>query len=150
MCKDFFRFMPDGVYLNANTMSEDEVAAKIHEAMQDKQKYYDYFKWHRYYTYHHAEGSDDDALCAFCAFLNDESIRNQRRVYARFDKWWSEYRNENDVQDIIVKFDDSGPHIKSVMSYREAKIEVKTVNTPSIFEEVNSFVDDVFGYYFGN
>lgn len=131
-------------------MSESEVAAKINEAIKDKQKYYDFFKWHRYYTFHHAAGGDDDTLCAFCSLLNEESIRNQRRVYARFDNWWNEYRSANDAEDIIVKYDDSGPYIKSVMTYREPKVEVKTVNAPSTLEQVNNFFSDLLNYYFGN
>lgn len=144
-----FRFLPNGIYLNSNTMSEDEVAAMMNEAILDKQKYYDYFKWHRYYSYHQVHGINDDTLCSFCALLNDESARNQRRVYARFDKWWNEYRSENDSEDIIVKYDDSAPHIKSILTYREPKVEVKTVESPSTLDKVNNFIADLFGYYFG-
>lgn len=79
--------MPYGIYLDGNILSEEKVAEKINEAIQDKQKYYDYFRWHQYYTYQFtAESGDTDPLCSFCAFLNDESKRNQRRVYARFDQ----------------------------------------------------------------
>lgn len=129
-------------------MSEEEVAAKMNEAIQDKQKYYDYFKWHRYYTYHQSQGGDTDPLCAFCAFLNDESIRNQRRVYARFDKWWNEFITQNDAEDIIEKYEDSGPYIKSVLTYREPKFEPKTVETLSTWEQANSILDDVINYFF--
>lgn len=141
--------MPDGIYINGNMLTESQVAQKINEAIQDKQKYYDYFRWHQYYTYQFtAESGDSDPLCAFCAFLNDESNRNHRRVYAKFNKWWNEDGNHKDSGDIIVNYDDSGPHIKSVLTYKEKHIEMKTVSTSSTFEQVNSFVGDIINYYF--
>lgn len=140
--------MPEGIYLDGNIMSEDQVAEKINEAIQDKQKYYDYFKWHGYYNYDRAEGSDADPLCTFCAMLNDESIRNHRRVYARFDKWWNEYRSQNDEEDIIVKYDDSGSYIKSVLTYREPNTEVITEVPSSALDQANSFIGDIINYYF--
>lgn len=139
--------MPDRIYLNGNTLSEDIVAEKINEAIQDKQKYYDYFKWHRYYTYYFTDARNDtDPLCSFCTLLNDDSIRNQRRVYAHFDKWWND--SQNKTENIIVKYDDSGPHIKSIVTYREQKVDVKTADDSSTIEKVNNFVDDLISYYF--
>lgn len=140
--------MPDGIYINGNMLTEDQVAQKIREAIRDKQKYYDYFRWHQYYTYHFtAESGDSDPLCAFCAFLNNESNRNRRRVYARFNKWWNEDGNHRGLGDIIVNYDDSGPYIKSVLTYREKQIEVKAASTSSTFEQVNSFFGDLINYY---
>lgn len=141
--------MPDGIYLNGNLLSEDTLAEKMNEVIQDKQKYYDYFRWHQYYTYQFtAESGDTDPLCSFCALLNDESKRNQRRVYARFDKWWNEFRTQNDTEEIIVKYDDSGPHIKSIVTYREQKVEPKTIATPSTWQNVNNIFDDFMNYVF--
>lgn len=140
--------MPKGIYLNGNTMSEEEVAEKMNDAIKKKEIYYDYFRWHQYYNYSTAEGTDADPLCNFCAMLNDQSVRNQRRVYARFNKWWNEYRSLNDEDDIIVKYEDSGSYIKSVLTFREPTFVVKTVVPTSTIEVVNSFIADIINYYF--
>lgn len=141
--------MPDGIYLNGNFLTEEEIAEKINEAVQDKQKYYNYFRWHRYYTYQlMSDVGDKDPLCEFCAFLNNEAIRNQRRVYAGFTKWWNESGNHKDMEGIIVKYEDSGRYIKSVVSYRHKKSEMSTDYAPSAVEQVNSFIGELFNYYF--
>lgn len=141
--------MPTGIYINANTMTEEEVAQKMYEVIQDKQKYYDYFRWHSYYNYAPTEGGDTDPLCTLCAFLNGESVRNQRRVYARFTTWWNEYRSPNEEEEFVVRYEDSGSYIKGILTYREIKIEPQVAATSSTIELVNHFVDDLFNYYFG-
>lgn len=98
----FFRFLPDGSYLNANEHTPNETAHMMNEIIKDKQKYYDFMKFHRYYTYHaSAESVDTDPLCSFCVFVNDESKRKQRRVYARFTEWWY---GSNQTGDIVVHY----------------------------------------------
>lgn len=142
------RFLPDGVYLDGNSLSEQEVAEKMNEAIHDKQKYYDYFRWHRYYTYHQPQGGNTDPLCAFCAFLNNEAIRNQRRVYGRFDKWWNDFKTQNDAEDIIEKYEDSGSYIKSIITYRKEQFEPKSDATQSTWEHANNIFDDFLNYIF--
>lgn len=141
--------MPDGIYLNSNFLTEEEVAAKINEAIQDKQKYHDYFRWRRYYTYQFiSDVGENDPLCEFCALLNNEAFRNQRRVYAGFTKWWNEDDNHKDTEGIIVKYEESASHIKSFISYRHKNIDMTTDEAPSALEGVNNFVGDLFSYYF--
>lgn len=144
------RFMPAGIYLNGNVLKEEEVADKMMEAIHDKQKYYDYFRWRHYYSYFPTEGGGSDPLCTLCALLNDESVRNQRRVYARFTQWWNDYRSQTELEDFIVKYEDSGPYIKSVLTYRENKVEQKAWETPTTLELVNDFFGDLFSYFFGS
>lgn len=140
--------MPDGIYLNANFLTEEQLAERINEAVQDKQKYYNYYRWRRYYTYDFiADVGESDPLCQFCALLNDEASRNQRRVYAGFTSWWNDDDNHKDKEGIIVKYEESASHIKSVVSYRNKKIEMET-EPPSPLEQVNSFVGDLLSYYF--
>lgn len=56
--------MPDGIYINAETLPKEELAVKIKEAIEDNQKYYDNFRWHRYYSYQYtSESSDTDSPC---------------------------------------------------------------------------------------
>lgn len=141
--------MPDGIYINANKLTEKEVAEKMHEIIQDKQKYYDYFRWHQYYSYQLTAGSgDSDPLCAFCAFLNDEIISTNRRVYARFDKWWNEDGHDRKLGDFIENFKDSGPHTKHIRNYMQKQIEIQTIIAPSALEEVINLAGDLLNYYF--
>lgn len=82
--------MPDGIYLNAKTQGIDEVAEKINYLIHNPQRYFEYFKWHRYYSFHDTD--DDqyrDAVCGLCAFLNNESRRAQRTVYTNITEWWN-------------------------------------------------------------
>lgn len=144
-----FSFIPEGAYLNGNILSEEKVAEAINEAIQDKRKYYDYFRWRQYYTYHYTDGGDTDPLCEFCAFLNDESVRNKRRVYAHFDKWWNEFRRQRSAEGIIVHFEDSASYIKGVVTYREPKPNENEPKTPpSVLENINNLIDDVLNYFF--
>lgn len=141
--------MPSGIYLNAEILTEKEVALKIKEAVKDKKIYYDYFRWRRYYTYHQSEGGSSDPLCAFCAFLNDDTKRNHRRVYARLDKWWNEYRSNNKQEDFIVNYEDSGRFIKSVITFKAKNGEWQTT-TPalSILDQMYNFAHDLINYFF--
>lgn len=90
--------MPSGSYLNAMILNANELAAKIFESIRNKVKYYDFFRWHSYYSYHMpAESADTDPLCKFCAFLNNASIRYGRRVYERFTQWWNEFEHMKNI-----------------------------------------------------
>lgn len=136
--------MPDGIYFDVTKFTEGELASKMNELIQDKEKYYDMFKWHDYYSYHSiAESGETDPLCAFCAFLNDDSRRIKRRVYARFTDWWNNLIMANDT---IVEYEDSGPKIKSYFSFKPAKLERIAV-TASLLNGVNDFVDKIYNYY---
>lgn len=145
-----FRFLPDGTYLNAKEIAPEKMANKMNEIIRDKQKYYDFFKFHRYYTYQAtAESVDTDPLCAFCAFINDESRRNSRRTYTEFYKWWHKTsQQKNETENMIVKYENSGPHIKGIITYRYKNIEKKEFVTPSTIDTVGNFFDDIINYYF--
>lgn len=147
----FFRFLPDGTYLNAKEYTPLELADKMNEIIHDKQMYYDFFKFHRYYTYHAvAESVDTDPLCAFCAYINDEPRRNERRTYAQFTKWWHRSDEKKNETHFIERYENSGPHIKAIITYRYKYVQKEEIVTPSAIESVGSFVDDVINYYFPN
>lgn len=141
--------MPDGIYIDATKFTEGELASKMNELIQDKEKYYNMFRWRDYYSYHLvAESGETDPLCAFCAFLNNDSTRIKRRVYARFTEWWNDLLVANDT---IVEYESSGPKIKSFFSFKNepAKIEpAKIPSTASVLNGFNDFVDGVYKYYF--
>lgn len=79
--------MPDGMYLDAVALGEEKLARKMYDVIADKNKYYDYFKWHRYYSFHATNDSaDTDEVCAFCAFLNHRKPMN--RTQERNVRYW--------------------------------------------------------------
>lgn len=140
----FHRFMPYGIYFDVKNYTEEDLASKMNELIENKEKYYDMFRWRNYYSYHSvAESGETDPLCAFCAFLNDDSKRTQRRVYARFTEWWNDLIMENDT---IVQYEISGPKIKSYFSYQPVKYE-PVPPTDSVLNRVNDFVDNLYNYF---
>lgn len=146
--------MPDGIYLNANNLTGAQLAKRMLEDIENKEKYYEYFKWHGHYSYHVAtDSADTDPLCRFCAFLNDESTRLRGQVYARFVKWWNGFdSNVNAVGDIIVYYNYSHTLLKTELKvtteHTKAPQEfiIQSV-TPSIAEIVGDFVGNLFGFY---
>lgn len=85
-----FRFMANHMYLNAREMSPHKLANLMNEIILNQTKYFNYFKWKKYYTYHFKwESSDTDDYCHFCEILNDEKIFKQISIYKLFNKWWN-------------------------------------------------------------
>lgn len=86
-----FRFLPDGIYLHAQKLGVKKLAREMYDIINDPPRYYDYFKWHGYYSFH--DSADDDHLhvCAFCAFLNDRLRSYKRTVYRKIAYWWNSY-----------------------------------------------------------
>lgn len=73
----------------------------MNDTIYDKEKYYEFFKWHRYYTFHEPSDSpDSDEICAFCALLNDKSRIHTRSVYTRINNFW--HVDNDDSQPISV------------------------------------------------
>lgn len=142
--------MPEGIYLDAIALGEEALARKMSEVILDKEKYYDFFKWHRYYSYHSlSDAADTDTLCAFCAFLNNMTMRSERRVYARFTDWWNEYEGIPKMKvDPIFYYNSSDPNIKGYYTRRQP--EFKTIVTPTVLQNVGQIVNELFSYYFGS
>lgn len=82
--------MPDGIYLNAKALGVEEVAEQMNDLIHNPPRYYDFFKWHSYYSFH---DTDDDqyrnAVCGLCALLNNRTRRVQRTVYTNITEWWN-------------------------------------------------------------
>lgn len=82
--------MPKGMYLDANIVEPEEMARIMNDTIHDKNKYYEFFKWHGYYSFHSPnESTDTDEICAFCAFLNDETHKYKRSVYKSITAFWT-------------------------------------------------------------
>lgn len=81
--------MPEGIYLNANILEPYQMANKMIEIINDKNKYYEMFKWHSYYSFQFS-GKDrySAEICRLCAFLNKSM--NQTSTYKYIADWWNE------------------------------------------------------------
>lgn len=141
--------MPEGTYLDAIALEEVALARKMYEIILDKEKYYDFFRWHRYYSYHSlAESADTDALCALCAFLNNMTMRSERRVYAHFTNWWNEYEDTPKVKvDPIFFYGHADPNVKGF--YTRHQNRIKTLVTPTVLDNLGQFANQLYNYYFG-
>lgn len=86
--------MPPGMYLDALALGPEALAMKMNDVITHKQKYYDFFKWRRYYSFHEAgESADSDPLCRFCEFLNKRIEMNETNVYPDIVRWFNEKRD---------------------------------------------------------
>lgn len=84
-----FRFMPEGIYLDANILGPDKMAETMIQIINDKNKYYDFFKWHEHYTFHSSsEDRYSREICTFCAFLNNN--KNKTNILNSVAQWWNE------------------------------------------------------------
>lgn len=84
--------MPPGSYLDANTLGHGALATIMNDTIINKAKYYDFFKWHNYYSIHATnESADTDEICAFCAFLNDKKHSYTSTVYTNINRFWLYY-----------------------------------------------------------
>lgn len=88
----FFSFLPDGIYLDATKLGVEELAKEIYDSINDPQRYYDFFKWHGYYSFHEAAVDKYSySVCELCAFLNKKKNKHERtvRVYENITDWWN-------------------------------------------------------------
>lgn len=101
-----FRFMPDGMYLNALNYRVEELAKEINEIINNPQRYFDFFKWLNYYSFHSTEEYNYyDAVCGMCALLNNRTRRNERTVYHHIISFWNEPK-QNDTEETTHKIDE--------------------------------------------
>lgn len=92
--------MPDGIYLNARELGPEKLAKEMNDIIKDKQRYYNFFKWQRYYSFHEtSEGAYTDELCRFCALLNNMRETNETKTYEDIANWWN---GPQDVQDTCM------------------------------------------------
>lgn len=76
--------------MDARELGQVRLAYEINDIIQNKTKYYDFFRWHRYYTLHDpSETPETDEICGFCAFLNMNKNAQKTSVYENFAGYWS-------------------------------------------------------------
>lgn len=62
----------------------------MNDIILDPQRYFDFFKWHGYYSFHEtAKDKYRQTVCEFCAFLNSYKRKNIRKTYKDIGKWWN-------------------------------------------------------------
>lgn len=85
--------MPDGIYLNARTLGPVKLAQAMLDAIFNKKKYFEYFRWHGHYSFHYT-GEDEfhDEICGFCELLNNKIAMEQKSVRPT-NIWWNEWHN---------------------------------------------------------
>ncbi|KAJ8728286.1 hypothetical protein PYW08_016671 [Mythimna loreyi] len=87
---NYTRFMPDGIYLIAQQSQIRELAEEMVDAINYRQRYYDFFKWHNHYSYHNRrESRDTDTYCKLCALINNQEKYAKTSIYENFIKWWN-------------------------------------------------------------
>lgn len=87
---NYTRFMPDGIYLSANTLTIKELAKKMVDMIQNKELYYEYFKWHNHYSYRDVVASaTTDPYCKLCEAINNEKEMSKTTIYEDIGMWWS-------------------------------------------------------------
>lgn len=83
--------MPEGIYLDALSLGPIELAIKMSKLITNTKKYLNFFKWHRYYTYHLT--SDDSyhrEVCGLCELLNNNVLMSQTTIVSNVSQWWNE------------------------------------------------------------
>lgn len=83
--------MPHGIYLNARWLGVKKLAKKMNDIIHDHIRYYDFFKWHGYYSFHNIDDDlQHDVVCGLCALLNNKAHKGQRSLHkTTFSKFWN-------------------------------------------------------------
>lgn len=88
----FFRFLPDGIYLDACALGPEKLARQMDNAILVKRKYYEFFKWHAHYSFHSAsEKPNTDPICELCALLNNVTKMTATSIHRDTSKWWNQF-----------------------------------------------------------
>ncbi|XP_053611641.1 alpha-(1,3)-fucosyltransferase C-like isoform X2 [Plodia interpunctella] len=88
---DYTRFLPPGSYLDAHNLRPIELARTMKEIIQNKTRYYDFFRWRNHFVYKHGENASE--ICNVCTALN-KNIPTNLNLRDGFRFWWAgEYKN---------------------------------------------------------
>ncbi|XP_045513998.1 alpha-(1,3)-fucosyltransferase C-like [Pieris brassicae] len=80
------RFLPDGSYIDARALGPTALASEINSIIENKTKFYDFFRWRNHLVY---KGTDGPDVCNLCEILNDEEKVQQVSVWKDFRVWWN-------------------------------------------------------------
>ncbi|PZC81326.1 hypothetical protein B5X24_HaOG212938 [Helicoverpa armigera] len=82
------RYLPPDSYLDGTQLGEEILAKVMYEAIHNKTKYYDFFKWKNHYSIKESEVLN---ACPLCEFLNNEGWLKTGESYLYFRKWWNPF-----------------------------------------------------------
>ncbi|XP_026332823.1 alpha-(1,3)-fucosyltransferase C-like [Hyposmocoma kahamanoa] len=87
---NYSRFMPKGIYLDAGRLGPERLAKRMNEIMNDEEKYYEFFKWHGYYSFHDTvEDRYHREICGLCDLLNNKTRMKQTSIWHNLIQWWN-------------------------------------------------------------
>lgn len=82
--------MPEGSYINAVELGPEKLAKEMADIIKNKTRYYDFFRFHRYYSLHDCnEKPDSDVICNFCAYCN-ENLKSNITIHEDITRWYNE------------------------------------------------------------
>lgn len=85
------------------------------EIISNKEEYYyDFFKWHGYYSFHFT-GEDDfhQEICGLCALFNNKTIMARKTIY-HTNLWFNEWYDDPSVSrdsDLTLVIDEKKKNI---------------------------------------
>lgn len=112
--------MPEGIYLDALKLEPKELAIRMSEVIKDKNKYYEFFKWHGNYSFHlTGEDSYLREVCGLCELLNNNVLMNQTTIVSNISKWWNEESPFLKVTSKPVFWNRNEEHLKLLLDEEE-------------------------------
>lgn len=119
--------MPEGSFIRAHKLGPAKLAKEMVDIILFKKSYYDFFKWHGYYSFHHtAESNYFHQICGLCETLNNKTLMQKKKVY-NTNLWWNEWYNG-------LPPEDSKMHL--IIDEEKSK------------SGIAEFVSNVYNYYF--
>nr|XP_053611795.1 alpha-(1,3)-fucosyltransferase C-like isoform X3 [Plodia interpunctella]XP_053611796.1 alpha-(1,3)-fucosyltransferase C-like isoform X3 [Plodia interpunctella] len=87
---NYTRFLPPGSYLDAHKFSPMELARTMKEIIENRTRYYDFFRWRNHFVYKYGDKTSE--ICNVCAALNKNTPNNLNLRHG-FRHWWAgEYK----------------------------------------------------------
>ena len=88
---DYSSIAPPHSYINVNNFEDIQGLAKyLQDLLDNPKKYYDYFKWKKYFNVYGIEQSLKNAMCQLCESLN---LDKKHKIYHNIDDWWRKKAN---------------------------------------------------------
>ncbi|XP_026751782.2 alpha-(1,3)-fucosyltransferase C-like [Galleria mellonella] len=84
-------FLPPNSYINALAIGEEKLAKTMNDIIQDRERYYHFFKWKNHYTI-----TESPVLnpCSLCASLNNQHWLTHKISFKNFRQWWNPFYSD--------------------------------------------------------
>lgn len=137
------------MYIDARSLGPEKTAKKMSRAIRNRDLYYNFFRFHRYYAFHAAHDYPvTNPICVFCAMLNDKRRRDERRVYANFTQWWNEVRAGESHKDPIVYYNITKDSLMNKIYLENPNKYASNVTLPD--DKNSPLLTQLFDRYFGS